>query len=156
MDFLYFMETKVILKNSVGKLGNKGDVVKVKRGYARNFLLAKGLAKIATAGEMEQLEQQKTPVEKHRVNQLGKLDAMKKALHGKRISVKRRTSGKGKLYAAVTANEILAAIHDTYGFELPEESLRLESIKDLGLHPFKIILPTKGEVTMKVRITSAA
>ena len=146
------MNIKVILQEDVSKLGDKGDVVEVTRGYARNFLFKKDLAKKVSEGELKQIQSQKEAGVKKIEKQSQNLDKMKKALDGKRISAKKRASSKGKLYAAVTSKEISREIKHTYGFTLPEESIKADHVKEVGLHPFKINIAGKGDITMKIKV----
>lgn len=149
------MNIKIILLKPVANLGKKGDVVAVTKGYARNYLFPAQLAKITTPGEEVQLAKEKAAVLRRSAEHLEELKKIHQSLSNKRVSIAKKASGKGKLYAAVTPADIVPTIYDTYGFHLPEEVIKIPtSIKTLGLHVFKIILTGEGELSMKVKVVA--
>src|SRR3989338_6822970 len=115
------MNIDLILLKPVVQLGKKGDVVHVARGFARNFLIPQGFAKAATEGEVRDVQEQKASQEKKLMARLANLQDMKKVLQGKRIRVASLTTEAGRLYAAVSKEEIANALYQTYGFEVPED-----------------------------------
>ena len=150
------MNAKLILLQKVDSLGKRGDIVEVAKGYARNFLLPQNLAKVVNQKDINKIEQEKEAQKVKIQEQLAKLKDIGQRLAKRRILISKRASSTGKLYGAISAQEISKAIYQTYGFLLPKESIRIEPIKSLGLHPFKIILPDIEEVLMKAKIVDHA
>lgn len=146
------MNIKLILLQPVLNLGKKGDIVEVSKGYARNFLIAKGLGRKVAEAEIERNVKEKE-IKNAKINeQMLKNKDIKNKLSNKRISLKQKASSSGKLYAAVSAEDIAEAIRETYGFELPEDAIQLKPIKTLGLHPFKISFKDQGDAAMKLKV----
>ena len=146
------MNRKLILLQKVRGLGKGGDIIEVKKGYARNFLLPKGLAKRISQKDIEKIEEEKEFQRLKLQEELAKIKDIGHKLAKKRILVRKRTTSTGKLYAAVSPEDIAQAIYQTYGFQLPAESIKADPIKALGLHTFKIVLPDHEEVLMKVKL----
>jgi len=146
------MNIKLILLQPVSNLGKKGDIVEVSKGYARNFLIAKGLGRKITEVEIERNAKEKeirdAKIKKH----LLKAKDIKDKLSNKRISLKHKASSSGTLYAAISPQDIVEAIRETYGFELPEEAIQLKPVKSLGLHSFKISFKDQGDAAMKLKV----
>lgn len=130
---------KVILNADVKGKGYKGDIVNVSDGYARNFLLPKGLAKEATKQNLDMAKQQQKAIEKRKM--LERLSAQEAAdkLSGLKIVVKEKCGENGRLFGSVTSAEVSAAILDQQGIEIDKKKIVMpEHIKDLGEHPVQI------------------
>lgn len=130
---------KVILNADVKGKGYKGDIVNVSDGYARNFLLPKGLAKEATKQNLDMAKQQQKANEKRKM--LERLSAQEAAdkLSGLKIVVKEKCGENGRLFGSVTSAEVSAAILDQQGIEIDKKKIVMpEHIKDLGEHPVQI------------------
>ncbi|MCL2034989.1 MAG: 50S ribosomal protein L9 [Oscillospiraceae bacterium] len=138
---------KVILKEDVKGSGKKGDIVNVSDGYARNFLLKRGLAVEASAGAMNEINAKKASEERKR--QKDKEDAQELAakLKGKTVKIMAKAGASGKLFGSVTVKEVSDAIHKQLGAEIDKRKISLESeIKSFGTYEAEIKL-NHGVVT---------
>ncbi len=141
---------EVILKQDVNKLGKSGSVVKVKKGFARNFLMPSGLAIPVTAANLKNLEQEK----QKKSLQLGKAkneaEAFKARLDGFSLTVPVLTQEADALYGSVTAADLVRALKDE-GIEVDKDIIALEEpIKALGIYEIPIKL--HPEVSAKIKV----
>lgn len=146
------MYIKLILLQPVPNLGKKGDIVEVSKGYARNFLIAKGLARKATVTDTNRALKAEELREVRIKEQMLRNKGIKEKLSNKTVSLKHKASSAGRLYSAISQEDVAKAIRETYGFELPEEAIHLKPIKTLGLHSFKISLKDQGDAIMKLKV----
>lgn len=132
---------KVILTKDVKGLGYIGEVKEVSEGYARNFLLAKGMAKEATAQNLNIAKQQQKANENRKLlERLSAEDAAKK-LKGLKVVVKEKCGENGRLFGSVTSKEISEAILKQHGIEIDKKRIVMDgALKDLG------------EVTLQVKL----
>ena len=100
---------KVILRESLENLGTVGDVVSVKDGYGRNYLLPRGLASPADPRNVKVIEHHKRALEKKRVRELAKAEEVAKAIEGTAVTFSRKTSEQGQLFGSVTLLDIETA-----------------------------------------------
>lgn len=143
---------QVILKETIDTLGEEGDVVKVKDGYARNYLLPKNLAAVATEGNIAVLAKQKAAIEARKKEQRATAEAMAKKLAAVTITIAQRTGDDGKLFGSVTASDIAAKLAEQ-GIEIDKKTILLdEPIKALGSKsiPVKVGYQVKADVTVEV------
>ena len=132
---------KLILNSDVTKLGRKGDVVDVTKGYARNYLLPKNLAMVATDSNMSIAEkiQEKRAAEITENKELA--DSIKLALADAHLVIPQKSTDEGTLYAAVGNNEIVEVIEKFSGFLIEEKQIdSQDQVKEIGLHNIKIKL----------------
>jgi large subunit ribosomal protein L9 len=142
---------EVILREDVPHLGNIGDVVKVKPGYARNYLLPRGLATIADKRNLRALEHERRIVEDKRRRAVSAAEALSQKLAAARIVITARAGEEGKLFGSVTNIDIERALADQ-GLPVERRRIRLdEPIKTLGDHAVPISLA--AGVTCEVRVT---
>ena len=144
---------KLILNSDIKSLGRKGDVVEVAKGYARNYLLPKKLAIVATAKNLEfaQKLQEKRQQEAQVNNELA--ESIITALADAHIVISQTTTDEGTLYAAISNLQIVEAVETFSGFKLEEEQISIENqVKEIGLHTIKIILgpDTNFDITLEV------
>ena len=144
---------KLILNSDVKSLGRKGDVVDVAKGYARNYLLPKKLAMVATASNLKFAEklQEKREMQAQANDELA--ESIKAALADAKIVISQNTTDEGTLYAAVSDEQIVNAIETFSGFRLETEQVVTENqVKEIGLHTISIVLgpDTKFETTLEV------
>jgi len=141
---------KLILQETVENLGEPGDLVEVKRGYGRNFLLPKGLAVVATAANERLVEKLKAKrVEKEEEAKVAAEELAEK-LSGVSVNVKRKVSEGDTLYGSVTGADIATALLDE-GFEVGKDQVRLEhAIKSLGVYEVVVHLPYGVEAGIKL------
>ena len=130
----------VILLERIAKLGQMGDVVRVKDGYARNFLLPTGKALRATKENREKFETMKAQLEARNLGLKSEAEKVGKKLDGKSFAVLRQASDTGQLYGSVTARDLAAVIGEG-GFTVDRSQIVLNTpIKTIGLHKVPISL----------------
>ena len=130
---------KLILNSDVTKLGRKGDIVDVAKGYARNYLLPKNLAIVATDSNISIAEkiQEKRIAEITESEELA--ESIKVALADAHLVIPQKSTDEGTLYAAVANNEIIEVIEKFSGFKIEESQIELnDQVKEIGLHNIKI------------------
>ena len=130
---------KLILNSDVTKLGLKGDIVDVAKGYARNYLLPKNLAIVATDSNISiaQKIQEKRIAEITESEELA--ESIKVALADAHLVIPQKSTDEGTLYAAVANNEIVEVIEKFSGFKIEESQIELnDQVKEIGLHNIKI------------------
>ncbi len=131
---------QVILLERVSKLGQMGDVVDVKQGYARNFLLPQGKAMRASDDNIKSFESQKAQLEAQNLETKKEADAMAAKLDGQTFVVIRSASDAGALYGSVTTRDAADAATEN-GFTIDRKQIVLQRpIKDLGLHDLTVVL----------------
>jgi len=143
---------QVILLERVAKLGQMGDVVDVKSGYARNFLLPKGKALTASEANIKGFEAQKAQLEARNLESKKEAEAMAARLNGQQFIVIRSASDAGALYGSVTPRDAAeAATAD--GFSLDRKQVALiRPIKDLGLHEVAVRLHPEVEAVIELNV----
>jgi len=139
---------EVILMERVEKLGQLGDQVKVKPGFARNFLIPKGKAVRATEPNRKILEEQLGKLEARNLEKRSEAESIAKKMEGVSIELIRQAGETGQLYGSVTKRDATLAISET-GFSVDRTQVHLEKpIKTLGLHTISISL--HPEVTIEI------
>ncbi|CEP68961.1 Ribosomal protein L9, bacteria/chloroplast [Moorella glycerini] len=146
---------KVILTADVPKLGNRGAVVEVAEGYARNYLLPRGLAVEATAGRIKELNREKKRQEEKKSQELAQARRQAGQLNGALVQVTTRAGDKGKLFGSVTNKEIAQAIKNTFHLDIDRRKIDLkEPIKALG--NYEVTLKLHPEVQARLRVQVVA
>jgi len=144
---------QVILLERIGRLGQMGDVVTVKDGYARNFLLPQGKALRATKANREHFESQRAQLEAHNLERKSEAEAVATKLDGQSFIIIRQAGESGQLYGSVSTRDIAGAVTEG-GFSIERRQVMLDRpIKSLGLHDIRIAL--HAEVTPHVAINVA-
>ena len=144
---------QVILLERVAKLGQMGEVVKVKDGFARNFLLPKNKALRANAANMARFESTKAHLEANNLETKTEAAAMAATLDGQTFVVIRSASDAGALYGSVTTRDAADAA-TANGFTVDKRQVVLQSpIKELGIHSLSVVL--HPEVTATIRLNVA-
>ena len=147
---------KVILKQNVDSLGKAGDAVKVADGYARNYLIPKGLAVEASNWSLKAFENEKKQIMKNIETERKKAEAMIERLAGVTISLTRRVGEQDKLFGSVTTKDIEKSLHDL-GIEIDKKMILLEEpIKTPGEFLAKIKLQPGAVTDIKVTVTGEA
>ncbi|MEM1362441.1 MAG: 50S ribosomal protein L9 [Pseudomonadota bacterium] len=143
---------QVILLERVAKLGQMGEVVNVKDGYARNFLLPQGKALRASQANIDQFETQKAHLEARNLETKKEAEALADRLDGKQFVVLRSASDAGALYGAVTPRDAAEAT-TADGFSVDKKQIKLaRPIKELGLHAVHISLHPEVEVVIQLNV----
>ncbi|MBX9774598.1 MAG: 50S ribosomal protein L9 [Xanthobacteraceae bacterium] len=143
---------EVILLERVGRLGQMGDVVRVKDGFARNFLLPKGKALRATKENRSRFETMKTELEARNLEQRGEAQKVGEKLDGQNFTVLRQAAEGGQLYGSVSPRDI-ATLVIAKGFKIDRNQITLNTpIKTIGLHKVPIALHPEVEVAVMVAV----
>ena len=147
---------QVILLERVSKLGQMGDVVDVKPGYARNFLLPQGKALTASEGNVQAFEGRKSQLQADNLESKKEAEAMARRLDGQKFVVIRQASDAGALYGSVTTRDAAEAAAEG-GFTVERRQVsRTSPIKELGLHEVTVILHPEVEVTITLNVARSA
>jgi large subunit ribosomal protein L9 len=147
---------EVILLERVAKLGQIGDVVRVKDGFARNFLLPKGKALRATKDNKVKFESMKVQLETRNLELKGEAEKISTKLDGQSFIVLRQASESGQLYGSVSARD-LVDILTTGGFTVTRSQINIHApIKTLGLHKVPVVLHPEVEVTVTINVARSA
>lgn len=143
---------QVILLERVSKLGQMGDVVDVKSGYARNYLLLQGKAMTASKENIAAFEEQKAQFEARNLESKQEADDLGNRLDGQKFIVIRQASDAGSLYGSVTPRDI-AEVATAGGFSIDRKQVRLfKPIKELGLHEALVTLHPEVEVSVTLNV----
>lgn len=144
---------QIILLEKVLNLGNLGDVVKVKDGYARNFLIPSGRARRATETAVKEFEVRRAELEKAQAEKLSAAQAVGEKLSGHVISVSQKAGMDGRLFGSVTNADVAEGLVKA-GFTITKQQVRMPNgpLKVTGEHPVSVALHTDVviEVTVKV------
>ena len=144
---------QVILLEKVGKLGNLGDVVKVKEGYARNFLIPQKLARRATDAAVKEFEARRAELEKAAAAKLAAAQAMGEQLSGKTVRIAQKAGVDGRLFGSVTNADIAEAL-TKMGLQIAKAQVRMPNgpLKAVGEYPVEVAPHTDvvAEVTVQV------
>ncbi|MFR5995269.1 MAG: 50S ribosomal protein L9 [Oscillospiraceae bacterium] len=145
---------KVILKADVRGKGKKGQMIEVAEGYARNFLLPKGLAVLATADAMNTMRLQEKAKAKADAEAKAAATEIAEKLKGLQVKVSSKGGEGGKLFGAVTGREIAAALKEQHGVDIDSKKLVLdEPIKSFGSYQVKAKLGFEISGTVYVIVT---
>lgn len=142
---------KLILREDVYNLGKSGELVNVKEGYARNYLLPRNLAMLASSANVRQLDHEKKVIELRQQKLKGGAQEQAKKLEGVKVTIKRKVGEQDKLFGSVTALDIAEALAAA-GHKLDRRVIHLpEPIRAVGEFPVEIRL--HREVTAKLNVT---
>ena len=146
---------KVVLKQPVEKLGDPGDLVTVSGGYARNFLIPRGLAVVANKGNLKQAEDWATSKASRAAKERSGADQIKAKLEAQPLRVTAQAGPDGRLFGSVTASDVAEAIKDQVGVEIDRHDIQLaEPIRHLGVH--EVTVPVHAEVSAAVTVEVSA
>jgi large subunit ribosomal protein L9 len=142
---------KIILREPVPKLGEVGDVVTVAGGYARNYLLPRGIAVPANKGNLKHAETWRSSRAAKDARELTQADALKAKLEAQPLVMKAQAGPDGRLFGSVTGAQIAEAIGALVGAEIDRHTIELaEPIRHLGLHEVRI--PVHAELSALVTV----
>lgn len=143
---------QVILLERVAKLGQMGDVVDVKPGYARNFLLLQGKALTASEANITAFEGQKAQLEARNLETKNEAQSLGDRLNGQQFTVIRQASDAGSLYGSVTTRDAAEAA-TAEGFAIDRKQIFLiRPIKELGVHDIRIVLHPEVEAVISLNV----
>ena len=142
----------VILLERIEKLGQMGDVVKVKPGYARNYLLPQKKALRATRSNLERFETERTHLEANNLERRSEAESLAEKIKGLTVALIRQAGEGGQLYGSVNARDLAEAVTQS-GVTVDRNQIRLEKvIKVLGLHPVQVRLHPEVIVTIEANV----
>ena len=143
---------EVILLERVAKLGQMGETVKVRDGFARNFLLPRGKALRATKGNKERFEAQRAQLEARNLERRKDAEAVSQKLNGQSFTVIRQAGETGVLYGSVSTRD-LAELITQGGFSVNRDQVVLNApIKTLGLHAVPVVLHPEVDVSVTINV----
>ena len=145
---------KVIVKADVKGSGKKGDILEVSDGYAKNFLIKKGLAEPATASGVNAINQQRTAQAFHKAENERILRETAAKLNGTEVTVPIRAGENGKTFGSVTTGQISAALEEM-GYEIDKKKIVLkDQIKQLGVYEVEIRFMEKVSSKIKINVVA--
>ena len=159
---------KVLLLKDVYKLGRAGDIKKVADGYGRNFLIPQGLAVLATAGALKQVEKIRSQAEIRRTELNSELKDLANQISGLTLVFNAKAGDTGKLYGSITTQDVADAIQEKVRFEVKKQQIDMQPIRTLGEYTVhvrltmdlvpevKIIVHREGEVLEETPAAAAA
>lgn len=146
--------TNVLLREDVDNLGARGEIVRVKAGYARNYLLPRKLAVAATASNVKQIEQERAALLKKEARERSTADAQAEQMRNLTLNFERRVGEHGILYGSVTSMDIAEALKER-GYEIDRRRINLrEAIKETGDFTVNVRLHRDVTVEIPVRVTA--
>ena len=144
---------KVVLLGEIKGKGGEGDVVDVAQGYAENYLFPKKLAVAATKGNLKQLEERRSNIEKREAVRIADANTLKETLEGKSVVVDAKVGDEGVLFGSVTSAMIADAVKAQLGVELDRKRIELgKSIKMAGSHEVAVSLYREIRATLTVLV----
>jgi len=146
---------KIILKRSIEKIGQVGDVVEVSDGFARNFLIPQGKAISFTVGNFKQIEYLKKQETEQREGELKEVKEFAEKINNISLEIKVKAGEEGKLFGSVTSKDIVETLLKEHGIELDKRKINLkESLKKLGVHAVPVNLYKDITPQIKVNLIS--
>lgn len=144
---------QVILLEKIANLGGLGEVVKVRAGFARNFLIPQGKAKRATSANVAEFESRRAELERSQAEALAKAQEKAAKLDGLTVQITQKAGVDGKLFGSVTNVDIAEALK-AQGFEVAKAAIRMPQgpLKMVGDHPIKVALHADIVVTVTVSV----
>ncbi|MBN2197482.1 MAG: 50S ribosomal protein L9 [Polyangiaceae bacterium] len=143
---------KVVLQDDVPSLGASGDVVRVRPGYARNFLIPRGLAALATRANLARVEDLRRQAEERAAQRLTEAQAVRVKLEAISVKLERAVGDENKMYGSVTTKDIEEA-YAALGVEVDRRKLVLpDPIKTLGLHEVQLRLHAEVSASLRVEV----
>ncbi len=148
---------QVILLEKVANLGNLGDVVKVKDGYARNFLIPTKQARRATEAAIKEFEARRAELEKSAAEKLAAAQGVGEKLAGQTLTVAQKAGVDGRLFGSVTNADVAEALKKQ-GYDVPKAQVRMPNgpLKALGEFPVQVALHTDVVVDVSVHVVAEA
>ncbi len=142
---------QVILKQDVEKIGQRGDIVDVSRGYVRNFLVPRGLAEVATAAKMEEARREIQEAEERDRRMAERAGEVAATLNKSVITIEARTGEDERIFGSITPANIAQAIERARGIRLDRRRVKLdEPIRTLGTH--QVPVQVHGEIEASVKV----
>ena len=148
---------KVVLRADVDNLGNKGDIVDVADGYARNYLVPRGLALKASSGSQKQADAMRRNREARDARDREAAQALAAQFEGRTITIKARAGAEGKLFGSVTSVDVAEAVQKQTGAEIDRRKINLdEPLKELGGVDLQVRLHADVLANLHVEVEAAS
>jgi large subunit ribosomal protein L9 len=142
---------QVILKQDVEKIGQRGDIVEVSRGYVRNFLVPRDLAEVATPSKLEEARREMAEAEERERRIAERASEVAETLNKSVITIEARTGEEERLFGSITAANIVSAIEKARDIRLDRRRVKLaEPIKSLGTH--QVPIQVYGDIEASVKV----
>ena len=147
---------RIVLREDVDNLGRKGDLLEVADGYARNYLVPRGLALRASKGIVKQAESMRRSREVREVRDRASAEEVAAKLSGARVEIKARAGEGGKLFGSVTASDVADAVLAQTGVEIDRRKIELdEPLKELGAADLAVRLHAGVDATLHVEVVAS-
>jgi len=144
--------TKVLLREDVDDLGARGEIVRVRAGYARNYLLPRNLAVEATAGNVKSIEQERAALLKKEAKERSTAEAQSERMRSLVLEFKRKAGEQGALYGSVTSMDLAEALQER-GYEIDRHRIHLrEPLKRLGEFTVPVRLHREVSIDLQVKV----
>jgi len=144
--------TKVLLREDVDDLGARGEIVRVRSGYARNYLLPRNLAVEATAGNVKGIESERAALLKKEAKERASAEAQSEQMSTLNLEFKRKAGEQGALYGSVTSMDVAEALRER-GYEIDRHRIHLrEPLKRVGEYTVPVRLHREVTIDLKVRV----
>jgi len=144
---------QIILLEKVANLGGLGDIVKVKEGYARNFLIPQGKAKRATEANLKDFEARRAELEKHQAEVLAAAHVRAEKLAGFATTISQKAGVDGRLFGSVTNHDIAEALTKASGVAVSKMEVRLPEGPFKAIGEYDVVIALHHDVTVDVKIT---
>lgn len=145
---------QLILLEKIDNVGSLGDLVDVKAGFARNFLIPQGKAEVATPSNIEAFKSRRAELERQQAEALSDAQARAEKLSGMSVTVTSKAGSEGKLFGSIGTDEIIAAIESAASVEVEKREVRLPEgpLRTVGEHPVSLHLhaDVDAEITVVV------
>lgn len=147
---------KIILTHDVDRLGEPGDVINVKDGYARNYLVPRGLAMVWTKGAQKQVADLRRSRKAREIRNLDQANEVASKLEGRTIAIAMRSGDGGRLFGSVTGADVATAINDTLGAQVDKRQVVLpDHIKTVGRHQVAVRLHPEVSTAVLVDVSAS-
>lgn len=144
---------KVVLKQDVKSIGKKDELHEVSDGYARNYLLPRGLAVAADAAAVNEVRTKAAAVEHHAAQELAAAQALAKKIGGQTVTLKAKAGQSGRLFGSVTAKDIAAALGQKVGESIDKRKIVMDGdIKNFGSYEIEVKIYPKVTAKLTVRV----
>lgn len=146
--------TTILLREDIDTLGGRGEIVKVRAGYARNYLLPQGLATLATKGNLKQIEGERAALLKKAAIEKATADAQKEQMDSIALEFERKAGEGGTLFGSVTSMDVAAALQ-AKGYEIDRRKIVMkEAIKETGDYTVRVKLHREVTLEVPVKVTA--
>lgn len=146
---------KVILKQDVKSLGKKGELVNASDGYARNFLIPKGLAMEANSAAMNDFNNKESAKKYHKAEEIKAAKADAEKLKGKTFKLTAKAGANGKLFGSVTSKDVSAKIKQDLNLDIDKRKINLQDVKQFGTYEAEIKVYQGISAKVYVQVTEA-